>query len=213
MTYESWLIFVTVWTASGLVLGPNALNCMAVASANGFRKSMWAILGILIASFAHITAVALGVAAVLLANAWLFSALKLCGAAYLVWMGISLWRNNAALPDTPHQKPLCRATLVRNAFFISMSNPKAIVCYLAVFSQFINPGAALAPQLVMLVPTAMVITVCIYIFYSALGLGFRQFLGTARRRLVFNRSVGAFYIFAGMALAASDYQPPAPKRT
>ena len=211
MTFENWLIFVAIWSATGFSLGPNALNCIAVASANGFRHALWAVAGILIAALTHMTAVILGVAALLLANAELFFILKMCGAAYLVWMGISLWRKSADLPEMPERRALSRFTLVRKSFFISMSNPKAILSYLAVFSQFLDPSSALMPQLVVLVPTALIITACVFTTYCAIGTGFKRFLSSVRQRLALNRSVGTFYIFAGLALATSDYHPGAQK--
>jgi homoserine/homoserine lactone efflux protein len=190
----------------GNTAGPKCANCIALSAGAGFRRSLWSVAGILVAALCHKTAVILGAAAVLLANAELFSLLKLCGAAYLIWMGISLWRKGGQLPTAATPKATSWVHIVRQAFVISMSNPKAILSYLAVFSQFLTPGEPLAPQLVVLVPTALGITAAIYVGYCALGTGIGRFLGTLRRRLIFNRSIGSFYIFAGAALAASDTQ-------
>jgi homoserine/homoserine lactone efflux protein len=200
MTWEQWLIFVSIWALAGIPLGPNALNCIALSAGAGFKRSLWSVAGILVAALCHKTAVILGAAAILLANAELFSLLKLCGAAYLIWMGISLWRKGGQLPATATPKATSRVQIVRQAFVVSMSNPKAILSYLAVFSQFLTPGEPLAPQLIVLVPTALSITAAIYVSYCALGTGIGRFLGTLRRRLIFNRSVGSFYICAGAAL-------------
>jgi len=207
MTWEQWLIFVAIWTLAGIPLGPNALNCIALSAGAGFKRSLWSIPGILLAALCHKGAVLLGASALLLANAELFHIVKLCGAGYLIWMGISLWRKGDQLPDTADVKVTSRFHIVRQAFLISMSNPKALFAYLAVFSQFLTPGEPLAGQLIILVPSALVITGTIYLAYCALGTGVGRFLGTVRRRLVFNRSIGTFYIFAGSALAASDGQP------
>lgn len=206
VTLDQWFIFVVVWTAAGLPLGPNTLNCIALSAGAGFQRSLWAIMGILIAALFHMTAVILGVATILLANAELFHLLKLCGAAYLVWMGISMWRKRDQLPIADKPTQTSRIRIVRQAIFISMSNPKAILAYLAVFAQFLVPSAPLVDQLVLLVPTALVITVAIYVGYCTLGVGIGRFLNTARRRLTFNRAIGMVYIFAGTALAASDTQ-------
>jgi len=203
MALDQWLIFVMVWTLAGIPLGPNALNCIALSAEVGFYRSLWAIKGILIAALCHMTAVILGVSAILLANSELFYAVKLCGAAYLVWMGISIWRKGSEVPTGAELKIVSRIDIVRKAFLISMSNPKAIFSYLAVFSQFLTSGEPLAPQLVVLIPTVLVINATVYVGYCAFGIGFARLLCTVPRRLAFNRSVGAFYIFAGAALAVS----------
>ena len=204
MTLDQWWIFVVVWIAASIPLGPNALNCIALSASAGFRRSLWAVAGLLVAALCHMAVTVLGVAAILLANAMLFQVLKLCGAAYLIWMGISMWRKRNGLPAPDRPVSLSRLHIVRRAFLISMSNPKSILAYLAVFPQFISLNAPLPERLVVLVPTALTVVVIVYMGYCAAGLGVGRLLRSARRRLAFNRTVGGFYIFAGAGLAVSD---------
>ena len=89
MSFDQWLLFLALWIAASLPLGPNAFNCIAPSAQAGFQRSLWAFAGILIASVGHMTATLLGMAALLAANALLFQAVKLAGAAYLIWMGLS----------------------------------------------------------------------------------------------------------------------------
>ena len=213
MTWDAWIIFIAIWTLAGLPLGPNALNCIALSAGTGFKRSLWAVAGILLAALCHKAAVVLGAATILLANAQLFALLKLCGAAYLIWMGIALWRKGGQLPSSDRPRASGRLAIVRQSFLISMSNPKALLSYLAVFSQFLTPGQPLGPQLAVLVPTALVITGAIYVGYCALGSGIGRFLGSLRRRMLFNRGIGSFYICAGAALAATDSQALSAQRS
>jgi homoserine/homoserine lactone efflux protein len=204
MALESWLFFVVIWTLAGIPLGPNALNCIALSVDVGFRRSLWAIVGILVAAICFMAAVILGFAAVLAANAEVFSLIKLCGAAYLVWMGISMWRKEGETLATRKASFKSPGDAARRAFVISMTNPKAILSYSAVFSQFVTPGAPLAQPLIILTLTALVITAAIYVGYCAIGTGLSKFVGSAVRRRVFNRSVGAFYVFAGGSLGVVE---------
>ncbi|MBT7248158.1 MAG: LysE family translocator [Rhodospirillaceae bacterium] len=126
MAFDQWLIFVAIWTLAGLPLGPNALNCIAVSARIGFTRSLWSVAGILGAALCHKTAVIFGAATILLANAELFYVLTFCGAAYLIWMVISLWREGGELPQSSERAPASRFQIARQAFVISMSNPKAI---------------------------------------------------------------------------------------
>lgn len=210
MTFETWLLFLAVWIAASLPLGPNALNCITLSAGAGFRRALWALGGILTASVCHMAATLLGVAALLAAHATLFQTVKLAGAAYLIWMGISQWRSGARTDLTQASGCPSRVAIIRRAFLVSMSNPKAVFAYLAVFSQFVEPGSDLIARLSVLVPTSFAITILIYGGYCALGLGIASLLGSIRRRRLFDRTVGAFYIAIGTGLALYEGQQNRP---
>ncbi|NMM45101.1 LysE family translocator [Rhodospirillaceae bacterium KN72] len=216
MDFHTWLIFMGVWIAAGIPLGPNAVNCIAVSSTAGFKNALWGVVGILLAALCFIAAVSAGLATVLVANAYLFTVLKLCGGAYLIWMGFALWRKSGRIEfNGADQRAKTPFQITRAAFLISLSNPKAILAYGAVFSQFVDPARPLGGQLAILVPTAQCITAVIYICYSGLGTGIRRYLQSARRRLIFNRTIAGFYIFAGGSLItaeAMDIATPTPAR-
>jgi threonine/homoserine/homoserine lactone efflux protein len=204
VSLEHWLLFLAVWVAASLPLGPNALNCIALSAGTGFRRSLWALCGILLASVCHMTATLFGVATVLATNATLFQTVKIVGAAYLIWMGISLWRRGGRIEFARSTDSPARIAIVRRAFLVSMSNPKAVFAYLAVFSQFVEPGSDLSARLAVLVPTSFAVTILVYGGYCALGLGIARALGTAPRWRLFNRAVGALYMAIGGGLAFSD---------
>jgi len=89
------------------------------------------------------TATLLGMTALLAANALLFQSVKLAGAAYLIWMGLSLWRRGGRIEfDDSDRSAATPFAIVRRAVLISLSNPKAVFAYLAVFSQFVEPGGS-----------------------------------------------------------------------
>ena len=204
MGMEQWLIFVGVWFLAGIPLGPNAMNCMAVSMRSGLGHALWAVAGTLVAAVAFMAAVALGLGAVLQANALLFTIVKLAGAAYLIWMGVSLIRKSAgslAVEDVARATPMRE---LQRAALISFSNPKAILGYAAVFSQFIDPALPLWSQLAVLMPTVLAMNALIYTAYAAFGVGIGRLLRTARRRRLFDRGVGGFYIAAGSGLAFNE---------
>lgn len=201
MDFEAWLTFVVIWTLAGIPLGPNALNCMSTCVALGFARSLYTIVGILLAACVFMGLVASGLSALLLANAMLFSTVKLFGAGYIIWLGISLWRRPSAPLTLAPLKQVTGLQLVRSSFLISLSNPKAILSYGAVFSQFIDSERALQAQLTVLMPTALAIAALIYLGYCWLGLALQRLLNTARRMTVFDRAVGSAYILAGCAIA------------
>ena len=151
------------------------------------------------------TATLLGMTTLLAANALLFQAVKLAGAAYLIWMGLSLWRRVGRIEfDDSDRSAATTFAIVRRAVLISLSSPKAVFAYLAVFSQFVEPGGDIAARLLVLVPTSIAVTVLVYGGYCLLGLGIARLLSSARRQRWFNRMVGAFYILAGAGLTLSE---------
>jgi homoserine/homoserine lactone efflux protein len=208
MSLHDWLIFVAVWTAAGIPLGPNAMNCIVISISGGFCRGLWAVLGVTVAAMCHMAAAGLGLSTLLLANASLFAVVKWFGVAYLAWLGVStILKREAPLALGNGQKVPALAAF-RRGFMTSMTNPKAILVYIALFPQFIRPEEDPVPQLAMLVPTALVIVVVIYAAYCALGLGVRRLLSTARRRRIFNGGVGGFYLFGAVGLACFNRQNP-----
>lgn len=204
MTLAEWLTFVAIWTVLSLPLGPNAIGCMTAAVSNGVRRAHWNVLGIAIAGLTHMTIAVLGFGTLLLAYTELYLALKWLGIAYLLWLGLSLWRKPAVAADIARQEQQSAWTLIRRGFTISMSNPKAVLSYMAAFPQFIDAGAPLAPQLTVIVPTAITIVILVYSGYTLAGGGLARLLTTAARQRLFNRAAGGFYLFIAGLLAFSD---------
>jgi len=201
MTLPDWLAFAAFWTLASLPLGQNAMNCIVISMADGWRRGLWAMAGIVVAAACHMAASLFGLSAVLLAHAGLFHLIKWLGVAYLAWLGISmLLRKNGglAIERRPSTTPL---VAMRRGFTTSITNPKAILVYVAVFPQFIHPEVALMPQLLAIVPTALAITALVYAVYCAFGTAIARLLSTVRRRLAFNIAAAGFYLFSAFGLA------------
>lgn len=204
MSLQDWLAFVVIWTAVGLPVGPNAVACVTAAVSNGPRRALWTAAGITLASVAHALLAVFGFGALLLLYAELFHLLKWLGIAYLVWIGILLWRRPPADLAIAARPVESSGRLLRFGFLVSMSNPKAVLMYLSVFTQAIDPAAPLAPQLAVLMPTASAIVALIYVGWVLLGGPLRRLLTSARRQRLFNRTAGGFYIVTASAVAFAD---------
>jgi homoserine/homoserine lactone efflux protein len=201
MTLQDWLLFVAFWTAASIPLGPNAMNCIVISMSDGFRRGLWAMTGIVMAAACHMAASILGLSAILLANASLFHAIKWLGVAYLAWLGVAMLlkkTDEVEIKSRPSTTPLAA---IRRGFVTSITNPKAILVYVAVFPQFIRAEGALGAQLLILIPTALVIAMVVYTGYCAFGTGIARLLSTARRRLAFNFAAGGFYLFSAFGLS------------
>ena len=203
MSFESWLVFIAIWMTVSLPLGPNALNCISASATHGFQKGLWSVTGVFIAAIIHMTLAVSGIAAFLNSNPILFEVLRWLGVGYLAWMGVSMLRSKGKFKIQKSAESFSRIQSVRRAILVSMGNPKSIFVWLAVFTQFINVGAPLAPQLLVLAPSALSITVIVYIGYCAIGQGVNR-LFSGKRKMWFDRITGTTYLAFALGLANAD---------
>ena len=123
--------------------GPALLYTAAQTLARGRRAGFMAALGIHLGCYLHVIAAALGLSAVLHYVPTLYVILKLAGAAYLIWLGIAMWRQRAAAGGTfePPAKSNRRALL--ESMLVEILNPKVALFFLAFLPQFVDPSASL----------------------------------------------------------------------
>lgn len=137
-----WVVFVPACLALNLAFGPNNLLAMTHGAKSGVTFAQKAAVGRLVVFIPMIALSALGLGAVLRTSAFVFSVVKFIGAAYLIWLGISLWRRAKSLetsgfgtePSTVRQAFKAEAT-------VAISNPKAILIFAAFFPQFVTVDA------------------------------------------------------------------------
>ncbi len=204
MTTEELFAFAAIWTAVCLPLGPNAVACLTAALSNAVGRALWVAVGITIASVVHALVAAFGFAALLFTYAGLFQIMKWLGVAYLGWIAISLWRRPVRGLAVEGRAPAGRIELLRRGFLVSMSNPKAVLVYMAVFTQAIDPGHSLTPQLAILLPTASGIVFLVYVGYVLLGAPLRRLLTSSAHHRFFNRTAAGFYLVTASAIALAD---------
>jgi threonine/homoserine/homoserine lactone efflux protein len=122
--------------------GPAMLYAAAQTIARGRRAGWMAALGIHIGGYAHVAAAALGLAVLFQAVPVLYAVIKVLGAVWLVWLGVSMFRQATLGPVT-----LPPAKTPRRAFWESVTvevlNPKTAIFYLAFLPQFTDPAASL----------------------------------------------------------------------
>ena len=116
--------------------GPGTFALLTSTAKGGFRGGAAAVFGVMVADQVLLWAAVAGVAALLAANPTVFKLVQYGGAGYLVWLGIKLLFSREGSASPIHIEPRHYA---RQAFFITLLNPKAIVFYMAFFPLFINP--------------------------------------------------------------------------
>src|ERR1700745_4319951 len=98
MTFESWAAFTAASTVLLVIPGPTVLLVVSYALGQGWRTALPMAIGVALGDFTAMTLSMLGLGALLAAAAQLFPVLKWIGAAYLVWLGIKLWRAGGGGP-------------------------------------------------------------------------------------------------------------------
>ncbi len=184
MTFETWLLFLIMETALSLSPGP-AVFYVVSQGIRAFPRAVPATLGILSANACYFALSATSLGALIAASARFFTIAKWTGAAYLIYLGIKSLRSAAASHSialtgtTPGDKEASavdtrgndRRQIYLGALTLQLSNPKALLFFLALLPQFIDTQRAVAPQMLILAATSMLPECCILLAYGWLAHG------------------------------------------
>lgn len=203
MAMEVWLAFCVACVAILLVPGPTVMIVVSYAVSRG-RSSGWATVpGVALGDFVAMTASLLGAGAVLAASATLFSLLKLVGAAYLIWLGVKLWRAPPHLDEAPALAARGEWAMFRNAFVVTALNPKSIVFFIAFVPQFIDPAAPALAQFAVLEATFVGLAALNAALWALLAGELRARARNPTTLRIVNRVGAGFLVGAGLLTAAA----------
>ncbi len=202
MTWTTWWIFVCTETVLCLMPGPAVLFVLSSALKAGARKSVASNLGILAANSVYFALSATGIGAILLSSK-LFFAVKWIGAAYLAILGLRLlFGHNDVIPASESAIIDHKSHhLFFDGFTLQMSNPKAIVFFSALLPQFLNPHAAIVPQVAILGITSVSIEFSVLLGYAVAAGRASKLAREPRYAKWTNRVAGGLLIGAGAGLA------------
>lgn len=154
MSLDLWLAFAAASMVLLIVPGPTILLVVSEAIANGRPTALASVAGVGLGDLVATALSLVGLGALLAASASLFTIVKWVGAAYLVWLGIAMWRAPAGgLAADPTLAAGSRGKAFRRAFVVTALNPKGIVFFMAFAPQFIDPAGSFASQGAILVAT------------------------------------------------------------
>ena len=140
------------------VPGPGIFYVAARTLAGGKKAGIASTFGLAVGGLVHVIAGGLGVSAIILASAQLFTVLKLAGALYLVWLGIKTFREAGRAPSE-QIAPTGAKRVFREGVAVEALNPKTAAFFLALIPQFIDPAAGhVALQFMMLGMISVMLT-------------------------------------------------------
>jgi threonine/homoserine/homoserine lactone efflux protein len=175
---------------------------VSYALGQGWRSALPISIGVALGDFTAMTLSLLGVGALLTASATVFTVLKWIGAAYLVYLGIQLWRAGGRLNVEPETDPASLGRMLAHAWLVTALNPKSITFFVAFLPQFLDAGRDLFPQMVIFESTFLVLAFANALGYALAASRARALVRSTSAIRIINRVGGGLLVTAGVAAAA-----------
>ncbi|EPM5415495.1 TPA: LysE family translocator [Vibrio parahaemolyticus] len=172
----------------------------------GYRRTLWMMIGELAGVALVSVSAVLGIAAVMLNYPWLFTVLKFGGGAYLLYLGIEMWRSRGKLAinlENSTSQPKGNWNLVLQGFVTAIANPKGWAFMVSLLPPFIDQSKALAPQLMVLVSIILLFEFICMSLYATGGKGLKRVLGQSKNVRLMNRFAGTLMMGVGIWLFVS----------
>jgi threonine/homoserine/homoserine lactone efflux protein len=199
MTFESWAAFTAASAVLLIIPGPTVLLVVSYALGQGWRTVLPMTVGVALGDFTAMTLSMLGLGALLATSATLFTILKWVGAAYLVYLGLRLWRAGGTLDAAPRTDAVSAAKMLGHAWLVTALNPKSITFFVAFLPAFLNPKADFLTQMVVFETTFLVLAFANAFGYALVAARARGFVANPRAIGVVNKVGGGLLIGAGAA--------------
>lgn len=199
MELNTWLIYAAAAAGLSLTPGPNGLLALTHGALHGVRKTLFTIAGGAL-GFTSVIAVSLfGIGALLAASSELLVVLKWVGGAYLVWLGIGVWRSPAmGATQGPDQRVITRVNVFRQGLLASITNPKGILFFVAFLPQFLSEDIPLLTQFLVMAITFVGIEIVTETVIALGAAKIQPLLARFGKR--FNRVFGGMFILIGVLL-------------
>lgn len=192
---QNYYSFIGAILLFQLIPGAGTIAILNATARNGIQAGLGAVFGTLLGDFVFMIAALAGLAAIMQQNPLLFELLQYFGAAYLCWLGIGLLRTKIA-PDTEKAEPKKPAFIYfKQAFFVSITNPKVMLFFVAFFPLFLRPDASRVTLVAMIVHVSL-----ISLIYQALLVFLGNSVALRLKAFPFARKIATR--LAGIALIA-----------
>ena len=197
-------LFVPTLLLVSLTPGMCMMLSLSLGMSIGVRRTLWMMIGELVGVGLVAVSAVIGAAAIMLRYPTLFMTLKWAGGAYLVYLGVTMWRaqGTSAMHGAPGAAPTLRPLpLITQGFVTAVANPKGWAFFIALLPPFLNAETALAPQLTVLISLILTIEFSSLLLYASSGRLVRSLLNEPRNVMWLNRIAGSLMIGVGIWLA------------
>ena len=199
MSFETWLAFAAASSVLLVIPGPTVLLVVSYALGQGWRTALPMSVGVALGDFTAMTLSMLGLGALLATSATLFTVLKWVGAAYLVYLGIKLWRAGGTLDAAPRTDAVSAAKMLGHAWLVTALNPKSITFFVAFLPAFLDPKADFLTQMLVFETTFLVLAFANAFGDALVASRARRLASDPRALGIVNTVGGGLLVGAGVA--------------
>jgi len=203
VTLSAWFLYAVVAAVAVVSTGPATLLAINNSILGGRRVALISTLGSITGIGVLSVFATIGLGALLQASAPLFNALKVTGALYLVYLGLQQWRGS--IPVASGKTAIIQRSngVFVRGLLVSVSNPKSILFFTALFPQFIDHQRPVASQFVLMTITFMLFSLASLTVYATLAGRMRQWMSSSKGQRLFRRICGSLFVAMGTALLTS----------
>ncbi len=199
MNIHTWLIYLLASVGLSLSPGPNGLLALTHGVLHGQRRTLFTIFGGSLGFIAVIALSMFGIGALLKTSLLWLTVLKWLGGAYLVWLGVQVWRSPpVGVPVQEAVEPRSGRSLFQQGALSALTNPKAVLFFAAFLPQFIDPHGSLVVQFIVMAGTFAVIEAITELIIASMAERISPWLRRVGRR--FNQVCGGIFIAIGTLL-------------
>jgi threonine/homoserine/homoserine lactone efflux protein len=202
MSFETWLAFAAASTVLLVIPGPTILLIVSYALGQGWRAAWPLALGVALGDLTAMTLSMLGLGALLATSATVFTILKWIGAAYLVYLGVKLFRAGGTFNAQPRTDATPPVRMMGHAWLVTALNPKSLTFFVAFLPQFIDPSQDFWRQMAIFEATFVGLAIVNAFGYAFLASRARSAFSSASMIRTLNRIGGSLLVGAGIATAA-----------
>jgi threonine/homoserine/homoserine lactone efflux protein len=196
---HTWLLYFAAALGLSLSPGPNSLLALTHGALHGRGMALYTLCGGALGFIILIALSMFGIGALLAASLVWLTVLKWIGGAYLVWLGVQVWRSPPISVRADGAKAAARPrSLFRQGFLAAVTNPKGILFFAAFLPQFVDPHRSLVAQFVVMAATFAVIEFVTELVLATLAHRITAWLARVGR--IFNRVCGGIFIAIGALL-------------
>ena len=199
MHFETWLAFAATSAVVVVIPGPTVLLVASYALGRGWRVALPMAVGVVMGDFTAMTLSMLGLGALLATSATIFTALKWLGAAYLVYLGVKLWRAEGTIVARPAGEVGDSGRMFGHAWLVTALNPKSLTFFIAFLPQFFDLAQPILPQMAIAEATFLVLAFLNVLFYAAMAARARRAISSRRVVGIVNKVGGSLLVGAGVA--------------
>ncbi len=203
--FDVLLLFAVASAALAVAPGPDNIFVLTQSAIHGRKAGIFVTLGLCTGLLVHIAAVAFGVAAIFKTSAIAFTALKIVGAAYLLYLAWQAFRAGDTQITAASENPVSTKSLYARGILMNVTNPKVAIFFLAFLPQFTDPSrGAISLQIISLGAVFMAMA---FIIFSGIAWASSRIGGWLKRsksaQVGINRIAGTVFVLLACRLALS----------